>query len=125
MVTFVAVGHVMVHWRGDKCESAMTSYAPLMVPADKMSSGTREAVHVENGNKNVCLRRKVNDELGFPEKIYMEIFFVNESLGENKLEDDGGNLMGKVVVFMNEEYKRQSVLMEETRRYREGHIYLC
>lgn len=47
-------------------------------------------------------RRKVNEKLGFTEKIDMEIFFANESLGENKLEDDRENIMGKIVVFMNE-----------------------
>lgn len=35
--------------------------------------------------------RKVNEKWGFTKKVDMEIFFVNESLGENKLEDVGEN----------------------------------
>lgn len=35
--------------------------------------------------------RKVNEKLGFTGKVDMEMVFVNESLGENKLEDDGEN----------------------------------
>lgn len=37
-------------------------------------------------------KRKVNENFRFTEKIETEIFFANESLGENKRED-GENLM--------------------------------
>lgn len=37
-------------------------------------------------------KRKVNEKFGFTEKIDTEIFFANESLGENKRKD-GENLM--------------------------------
>lgn len=34
-------------------------------------------------------RLKINEKLEFPEKVDKEIFFVNETLDENKLGDDG------------------------------------
>lgn len=38
-------------------------------------------------------RRQVNEKLGFTKKVDVEIFLVNESLGENNLDSEGENLM--------------------------------
>lgn len=51
-----------------------------------------------------AFKRKFNEKLGFTEKVDVEIFFVTESLVENKLEGDGETLMEKALVFTNEEY---------------------
>lgn len=43
-------------------------------------------------------------------KVDIEIFCFAKSLGENKPEDGGGNLMEKTVVFMKGERKCQQML---------------
>lgn len=59
-----------------------------MVCTDKMSSNRREPVWKVLIKMNI-FRLKINEKLEFPEKVDKEIFFVNETLDENKLGDDG------------------------------------